>query len=231
MATARVFARERWTVALVDVNADGLECAKRELARAPGQVWTGVCDVADYVQVQNTARSMLDHLGAVDVLVNNAGVSQPLPIVELDEEDWDRTLNVNLKSAFNWSKVLLPSMLERRRGKIINISSVSAKHGGGHGTVSKACYAASKAGLLGFTRGLAREVAPYIQVNAVCPGLIDTPMTREMLGHSPELVSLIPLGRVGMPEDVAGVIWFLSSPAADYLTGEIIDVNGGMLID
>jgi 3-oxoacyl-[acyl-carrier protein] reductase len=123
-------------------------------------------------------------------------------------------------------------MLERGRGKIINVSSMSAKRGGGDGTVSKACYAASKAGLLGFTRGLAREVAPHIQVNAVCPGLIATPMTERLFSAGVSgLLPLIPLGRLGMPEDVAELIFFLASPGADYITGEIIDVNGGMYID
>jgi 3-oxoacyl-[acyl-carrier protein] reductase len=120
----------------------------------------------------------------------------------------------------------------RQRGRIINISSVSAKHGGGSGTVSKACYAASKAGLLGFTRGLAREAAPHVQVNAICPGIIETPMTDALIKRSGDaLCATIPLNRLGTPQDVANMIWVLASPYASYLTGEIIDVNGGLLID
>jgi 3-oxoacyl-[acyl-carrier protein] reductase len=123
-------------------------------------------------------------------------------------------------------------MLERQRGSIVNISSISAKHGGGYGTVSRACYAASKAGLLGLTRGLAREAAPHVRVNAVCPGLIETPMTQRLIARAgEEFKRWIPLERFGTPEDVAAVIWFLASPASGYLTGEIVDVNGGMLID
>jgi len=215
-ATAKLFAKHGWELALVDLK---------------GEV-TAVCDVANFQQVQETANAMLRRFGKIDVLVNNAGVSQPKSVVELDEAAWDRTIEVNLKSAFNWAKALLPAMLDRRSGKMINVSSMSAKRGGGPGTVSKACYAASKAGLLGFTRGLAREVAPHVQVNAVCPGLIATPMTNGLLsGATEELLSLIPLGRFGTPEDVAQTIFFLASPGADYLTGEIIDINGGMYID
>jgi len=220
-ATARLFAQHGWEMALVDIHPAMPEARVAK-----------VCDVGDFRQVQITAAEILQEFGKIDVLVNNAGVSQPKPIAELEESEWDRTLAVNLKSAFNWSKALLPAMLSRQSGKIINISSMSAKRGGGPGTVSKACYAASKAGLLGFTRGLAREVAPHVQVNAICPGLIATPMTGGLLASaSAELLSLIPLQRVGTPEDVANLIFFLASPGADYLTGEVIDVNGGMYID
>jgi NAD(P)-dependent dehydrogenase (short-subunit alcohol dehydrogenase family) len=231
-AAARLFAQGGWDVALVDINAAALRDAVAEIQASGREVASAVCDAADPPEVQATAAKVRLQLKRIDVLVNNAGVSQPKPTVELEEAEWDRTLAVNLKSAFLWSKLLLPGMLERRSGKIINISSMSAKRGGGPGTVSKACYAASKAGLLGFTRGLAREVAPHVQVNAICPGLIATPMTAGMLSQAgEELLPLIPLGRVGTPQDVANLILFLASPAADYITGEIIDVNGGMYID
>ena len=230
-ATARLFAQHGWEIALVDIHSAALSEARAEI-QTYGRTLAKVCDVSDFRQVQATAAEILREAEKIDVLVNNAGVSQPKPVAELEESEWDRTLAVNLKSAFNWSKALLPAMLSRQSGKIINISSMSAKRGGGPGTVSKACYAASKAGLLGFTRGLAREVAPHVQVNAICPGLIATPMTGGLLAGAPdELLSLIPLQRVGTPEDVANLIFFLASPGADYLTGEIIDVNGGMYID
>ncbi len=226
-AAAGLFAQHGWRVALVDRDRETLEAAGREL-----EAWTTVCDVADYGAVQAAGAAVLRQFGWVDVLVNNAGVSQPKHVVELTHEEWERTLAVNLSGAFHWCQVLLPSMLERRKGCIINVSSVSAKHGGGHGTVSKACYAASKAGLLGFTRGLAREAAPHVRVNALCPGMIETPMTRALIDRAgDELKAAIPLGRLGTPRDVAGMIWLLASPYAEYLTGEIIDVNGGLYID
>jgi NAD(P)-dependent dehydrogenase (short-subunit alcohol dehydrogenase family) len=231
-ATARLFAAEGWNLALIDRSREALAEAAAELSQASLNLWTVVSDVADFEDAQQAGRRLLERFGGVDVLVNNAGVSQPKHIVDLSKEEWDSTLAVNLSGAFHWSKALLPSMLARRRGKIINVSSMSAKHGGGPGTVSRACYAASKAGLLGFTRGLAREAAPHVQVNAVCPGLIETSMTRELLARmAGELRAAIPLGRLGTPADVAGVIWVLASPYADYLTGEIIDVNGGLFID
>ena len=226
-AAAGLFSQHGWRVALVDRDRDALGAAGREL-----DAWTAVCDVADYDAVQTAGAEVLRQFGWVDVLVNNAGVSQPRQIVELTREEWERTLAVNLSGAFHWSKALLPSMLERRKGCIINVSSISAKHGGGHGTVSKACYAASKAGLLGFTRGLAREVAPHVRVNALCPGMIHTPMTQALIARTAEeLKAAIPLGRLGTPQDVAGMIWLLACPYAEYLTGEVIDVNGGLYID
>jgi NAD(P)-dependent dehydrogenase (short-subunit alcohol dehydrogenase family) len=231
-AAARLFAKDGWDVALADINAAALSATAAEVKACGRRFASAVCDTSDFGQVLASAAEIQIRLERIDVLVNNAGVSQPKPIVELEESEWDRTLAVNLKSAFNWTKILLPGMLHRQHGKIINISSISAKQGGGSGTVSKACYAASKAGLLGFTRGLAREVAPHVQVNAICPGVIATPMTEGLLARArDDLLARIPLGRVGIPEDVASMILFLASPAADYLTGEIIDVNGGMYID
>ncbi len=227
LAAARLFIRQGWSVAVVDVDRQALDAVHGDLG-----VWTAVCDVADYDAVQNAGADVLREFGQVDALVNNAGVSQPKLIVDLTRAEWERTIAVNLSGAFHWAKALLPSMLARQRGCIVNVSSVSAKHGGGHGTVSKACYAASKAGLLGFTRGLAREAAPHVRVNAICPGMIETPMTRGLIARAAaELKAMVPLGRLGTPEDVAGMIWVLASPYAQYLTGEVIDVNGGLFID
>jgi NAD(P)-dependent dehydrogenase (short-subunit alcohol dehydrogenase family) len=226
-ATARLFVEKGWRVALVDKSAEALAATGAEL-----KAWTAVCDVRDAAAVEQTASRILGEFGAVDALVNNAGASQPKHVVDLTPAEWNDTLAVNLTSAFLWSRALLPSMLARQRGAIVNISSVSAKHGGGSGTVSKACYAASKAGLLGFTRGLAREAAPHVRINALCPGMIETPMTQTLITKSGDaLRASIPLNRLGTPEDVAGMIWVLASPLASYLTGEIIDVNGGVYID
>ena len=226
-AAARLFVEKGWRVALIDKPSDALASAGRELG-----AWTAPCDVREAAAVTAAAERILAELGAVDALVNNAGVSQPKHVVDLTLEEWNDTLAVNLTATFLWSHALLPSMLARQRGRIINVSSVSAKHGGGSGTVSKACYAASKAGLLGFTRWLAREAAPHVLVNAICPGMIETPMTAALIARSGEaLRASIPLGRLGTPEDVANMIWVLASPHASYLTGEIIDVNGGLFID
>lgn len=190
-------------------------------------------DVASVAQARDIAQEVVAQLGGLHILVNNAGVSQPKPLVELSEAEWDRTVEVNLKGCFNWCKAAVPQMLRQGWGRIIIVSSMSAKHGGGLGTVSKSCYAATKAGLLGLTRGLAKELAPTITVNAICPGVIETAMTVAITGgpESTQLLQDVPLRRFGRPEDVAHVAVFLASAWADYLTGEIIDVNGGLYID
>jgi 3-oxoacyl-[acyl-carrier protein] reductase len=232
LAAARRFAAEGSRVVLVDLDARALERARSTLVDDGGGVDIVECDVAGHAAVQAAARGVLDRCGAVEVLVNNAGISQPKGVLELEEAEWERTLAINLKGAFNWCRALLPAMLEAGRGKIVNVASMSAKMGGGPGTISRACYAASKAGLLGFTRGLAREVAPAVTVNAVCPGLIDTSMTRAFIARAgDEIAAGIPLGRLGTPDDVAGVIQFLASPAAAWITGEVVDCNGGTYID
>jgi NAD(P)-dependent dehydrogenase (short-subunit alcohol dehydrogenase family) len=232
LAAAQRFVGEGSHVILVDLDLRALERARSILVRDGGRADIVECDVAAHAAVHGAARDVLDRYGAVEVLVNNAGISQPKGVLELDEAEWERTLAVNLKGAFNWCQALLPAMLKTGRGKIVNVASMSAKMGGGPGTISRACYAASKAGLLGFTRGLAREVAPAVTVNAVCPGLIDTPMTRAFIARAgDEIAAGIPLGRLGTADDVAGVIVFLASPAAAWITGEVVDCNGGTYID
>jgi 3-oxoacyl-[acyl-carrier protein] reductase len=231
LATAQEFLKMEYTVILFDLDLEKLKKVRKNLIN-PEKVIILDGDVSNYKEVFGKADELIHLVGKVDVLVNNAGISMPKPVIEMDEEDWNKTININLKGAFNWCNALLPNMIENKYGKIINVSSMSAKHGGGKGTVSKACYAASKAGLLGFTKGLAREVAPHVLVNAVCPGLIKTPMTENLIKDSQdELLSMIPLHRFGSPEDVANIISYLASSKGDYLTGEVIDINGGMLID
>jgi 3-oxoacyl-[acyl-carrier protein] reductase len=192
-------------------------------------------DVASFPDAQAITAEVIGRLGAVGILVNNAGVSQPKSILELTEAEWDRTVAVNLKSSFNWCKAVAQPMLQRGRGRIVVVSSMSAKHGGGTGAgaVSKACYAATKAGLLGLTRGLAKELAPAVTVNAICPGVIETAMAAALLSGpaASKLRESIPLRRFGRPEDVAHAVLFLASPWADYMTGEVMDVNGGIYID
>jgi 3-oxoacyl-[acyl-carrier protein] reductase len=231
LATAQELLKMEYTVILFDLDLEKLKKVRENLIN-PEKVIVLDGDVSNYKEVFGKADEVIHEVGKVDVLVNNAGISMPKPVIEMDEEDWNKTININLKGAFNWCNALLPNMIENKYGKIINVSSMSAKHGGGKGTVSKACYAASKAGLLGFTKGLAREVAPHVLVNAVCPGLIKTPMTENLIKDSQdELLSMIPLHRFGSPEDVANIISYLASSKGDYLTGEVIDINGGMLID
>jgi len=231
-AIAEELARHGAHVAVVDVED---AAAAVEAIGALGRKGLAFkADVASFSDAQAITAKVIERLGSVDILVNNAGVSQPKSILELTEAEWDRTVAVNLKSSFNWCKAVADSMLRRGRGRIVVVSSVAAKRGGaGAGAVSKACYAATKAGLLGLTRGLANELAPAVTVNAICPGLIDTAMSASVV-TAPDALRLresIPLKRFGRPEDIAYAVLFLVSPWADYVTGEVMDVNGGIYID
>jgi 3-oxoacyl-[acyl-carrier protein] reductase len=168
--------------------------------------------------------------GRIDVLVNNAGICRTASIEEISGTDWDRILGVNLKGTFLCCRAVMGEMKRLKSGKIINIGSISGKVGG---IAVGAHYSASKAGVMCFTKSLARELAPFrVNVNAIAPGVIETDMTREITaGDWGKYLAGIPMGRIGRPEDVARVAVFLASADADYLTGEIIDVNGGQLMD
>lgn len=219
--------------AVVDIDLERAEKVAAEISVHSGEVLAFQADVTSRDRAQQVVREVIELTGRVDILVNNAGISQPKSFLDLTEQDWDRTIGIHLKGAFNWSQAVLPSMLHGRWGRIISISSMVAKHGGAYASVSKSCYAAAKAGILGLTHGLAREAAPYVTVNAVCPGVIDTGMASSLTSGEERrrTLGLIPLGRFGQPEDIAQVVAFLASEAAGYITGEEIDVNGGVYID
>jgi len=183
-------------------------------------------DVSDKQAVQEHLGAVIERYGGLDVLVNNAGITRDALFLRMKEEDWDMVLRVNLKAVFNCSQIAAKAMIKKRSGSIVNVASVS----GLMGNVGQANYSASKAGIIGLTKTLARELAPRkITVNAVAPGFIETDMTAAMPEKAIEKVKgMIPLGRAGKPEDVAEVIAFLASPAAAYLTGQVIHVDGGM---
>ena len=183
-------------------------------------------NVADQKVVKEFLGDIIGRYGQLDVLVNNAGITRDALAVRMKEEDWDAVLAVNLKSVFNCCQVAAKAMMKKRAGRIINIASVS----GVMGNIGQANYSASKAGIIGFTKTLARELAARnITVNAVAPGFIDTAMTEAMPEKAKEHVkSLIPLARMGRPEDVAEAVFFLASDAATYITGQVLHVDGGM---
>ena len=168
--------------------------------------------------------------GRIDILVNNAGICQVTTVENMTEEDWDRVMAVNLKGVFLCSKTVMGVMKKQRSGRIVNMGSISGKVGG---IATGANYSVSKAGVMCFTKALARELAPYgITVNAVAPGVIETDMTRGITqGDFTDYIKSIPLGAIGSVEDVAYAVAFLVSEEARYITGEILDVNGGMLMD
>ena len=198
----------------------------RLIEQAGGQAWADRVDVSANDDVKGFFSRIVDRHGRVDVLVNNAGVAIDGLLVRLKESDWDRVMSINLKGAFNCMQAVGKQMMKQRQGRIINMSSVV----GVMGNAGQASYSASKAGLIGLTKTAARELAPRgITVNAIAPGFIDTAMTEELPDKAKQaMLSQIPLGRIGSPEDVAGVVAFLASSEAGYITGQVIHVNGGM---
>ena len=185
-----------------------------------------VLNVADSDSVTSCLKQVTEEYGAPDILVNNAGITRDSLLMMMKDEQWDEIINTNLSSVFRMSKSVIRPMMKKRNGRIINISSVV----GATGNPGQTNYAATKAGLVGFSKSLAREIGSRnITVNTVAPGFIDTDMTRALAAEQREaLTSQIPLGRLGAAEEVAAAVVFLASPAAAYITGETIHVNGGM---
>jgi len=232
-ATAERLAEGGASVAInYNKNEAGAEEARRKITAAGGRAITVQADVGCICGVKALVERTVSELGPIDVLVNNAGsLVERLKILELTEQRWDEVMNLNLKSAFLCSQAVASSMMERRSGAIINVSSIAGRTGGALGSIH---YSTAKGGLITFTKGLAKELAAYnVRVNAVSPGVIDTRFHE--IFSTPETIkayiSGIPLGRVGTPEEVAQVICFLASDAASYLAGETIEINGGMFMD
>lgn len=228
-AVAKLFAEQGARVAILDVDGKGAARAAEGL----GPEHRGfACDVTKEVEVEAAFRRIAEELGLPSILVNNAGITQKKRIEHIAEGDFGTVLDVNLKGTFLCSKAVLPYMRRLQRGRIICISSVSAQRGGG--IFGGAHYSAAKAGVMGLAKAMARELAPDgIRVNVVAPGLVDTDIIAGKLSDEDRaaIVRSIPVGRIGHPHDVAGACLFLASPFADYITGEVLDVNGGMHID
>lgn len=233
LATARLFASHGASVAILDLDETAaMEAAATLSADQEGQRHLGpACDVADRSSTIAAAQRVLAHFGHAHILINNAGISQPARTMEIEPADWDRILDVNLRGVLNLSQAFIPHFRSRRSGSIVCMSSVSAQRGGG--IFGGPHYAAAKAGVLGLAKAMARELGPDgIRVNCVTPGLVETDITGDALtpAMKAEIASGIPLGRLGAPDDVAGVYLFLASDLSRYVTGAVIDVNGGMLI-
>jgi 3-oxoacyl-[acyl-carrier protein] reductase len=213
-------------------NEAGAEAARTKIATEGGSAIAIQADVTRASDVESLVERTVAEFGPVDILVNNAGsLVERLRILELTEERWDEVIDLNLKTAFLCCRAVAGSMMERKTGAIINVSSIAGRNGGALGSIH---YSAAKGGLITFTKGLAKELAPFgVRVNAVSPGVIDTPFHEQF--SSPEMMKtyagMIPLGRVGTPAEVGEVICFLASSSASYLVGETIEINGGMFMD
>jgi 3-oxoacyl-[acyl-carrier protein] reductase len=215
--------------AKVAVVARGEAGAKAAAEALPGEGHAGfACDVADPESVGATTSAIEAELGPIAILVNNAGITRDNILLRLKDEDWDEVMSVNLKGAFNFTRAVTRGMMKRRDGVILNVSSVV----GLMGNAGQANYAASKAGLLGLTKSVARELASRgIRCNAIAPGYIRTDMTAELSEEQTSaLADQIPLGRLGEVEDIAGMVRFLAGPEARYITGQVIAVDGGMVM-
>jgi 3-oxoacyl-[acyl-carrier protein] reductase len=227
-ACARALALAGATVILAARNRQKLDELSAQITAEGGKAAAFPMDVADEDQVKSGIKSALAQFGKIDILVNNAGITRDQLIMRMKRADWDAVLTTNLTSAYLCIQQVIPSMLKQRWGRIINITSIM----GQTGQAGQANYSASKAGLIGLTMAIAREVASRnITCNAVSPGFIETHMTSALSeDFKQNAVKNIPLGRVGSPEDIANAVCFLASDEASYITGHVLNVNGGMLM-
>ena len=225
-ATAKKLSADGWKVALVYNNSEA-QVSLLALQLGNGSI-AYRCDVRDVKQVNETVAAILADFGRIDLLVNNAGVSQQKLFTNISDEDWNDMITTNLSGAFYFSRAVLGDMISRKSGRIINIASMWGETGGS----CEVHYSAAKAGLIGMTKALAKEVAlSGITVNAVSPGVIRTDMISSFSANELEaLRHEIPLDRLGAPDDVANAVAFLASEGADYITGQVLSVNGGLVI-
>ncbi len=225
-AIALALAREGAKVVLSDINLEKAQETGREIESLGREALAVGGNVASAKDAENMVNQTLERFGRLDILVNNAGITRDQLLLRMKEEDWDLVLAVNLKGTYNCTKAAIRHLVKQKGGKIVNIASVV----GEMGNAGQANYSASKAGVIGFTKSIAREYAVRnVQVNAVAPGFIDTAMTQAVPEKDREfLIKQIPMQRLGTPEDIAEAVLFLVSSSADYITGHVLNVNGGM---
>jgi len=229
-AIALELARKGSHLVVGDVNLETAQRVTEEVHALGRRSLALRVDVSNARDVSEMADRVVKEFGRIDILINNAGICQVVTIEKMSEEDWDRVMAINLKGVFLCSKAVMGVMKKQRSGRIVNMGSLAGKVGG---IATGANYSVSKAGVMCFTKALARELAPYgVTVNAVAPGVIETDMTRGITqGDFTNYLKTIPLGTIGSAEDVSHAVAFLVSDEARYITGEILDVNGGMLMD
>ena len=227
-AIALTLAREGADIIVNDFDTEGAQSTARKIEAEGRRALVDGANIADREQVEEMFRTIRDTFGRLDILVNNAGITRDGLLLKLSEENWDQVMAVNLKGVFNCTQLAAGMMSEQMSGKIVNLSSASAQMG----NIGQVNYAASKAGVIGMTKTLAKELAKFnINVNAVAPGFILTPMTEAVPDKVKDyLIKGIPLGRAGTPEDVANAVCFLVSENSAYITGQVIACNGGMYV-
>jgi 3-oxoacyl-[acyl-carrier protein] reductase len=225
---ALAFARHGADVIIGDINESVLMTAVEELDRVGGRTEGVVLDVSDPASCEDAVKKAIDKFGRIDILVNNAGITRDNLLIRMSEEDFDRVIRINLKGTFNCTKVLSRVMMKQRYGRIINIASVI----GIIGNAGQVNYAASKAGIIGVTKSVAKELASRnVTVNAIAPGFIQTEMTAVLSDEvRAKMLDTIPLKRPGTPEDVSNAALFLASDYASYITGQVLVVDGGMVM-
>ena len=215
-------------VVLVDLLEAEMSSTSKEIEALGQPCLSFKADVADHVMAKSIVAAVAENWGRIDILVNNAGKSMPVGILEITETGWDKTIDINLKSCFNWIQAVAPVMLESGHGRIVSMSSLNAHSGGVTAAVSRFAYAAAKAGIVGMTRALAKELGPQILINAICPGLIKTEVAKNKViaERETELVEGIAAKRVGTPADVAAIVGFLCLSEPCFITGQDVVVDG-----
>ncbi|MEE8317560.1 MAG: 3-oxoacyl-[acyl-carrier-protein] reductase [Candidatus Omnitrophota bacterium] len=225
---ALLFAREGADIALCDVDLEEANKTAKEIQVLGRESLAIKTDVTDSKDVQDMVDKILDKFKKLDILINNAGITKDNLVLRMSEEDWDKVIAVNLKGCFICTKIVAKVMLKQRSGRIINLASII----GIMGNAGQANYAASKAGIIALTKSVAKELAPRgVLVNAIAPGFIKTEMTARLSEDiQKKMLSVIPLGRFGEPKDVADLALFLSREGSSYITGQVIQIDGGMLM-
>lgn len=228
---AKTFAKQGGTVVIADMNTEGIANTVKEIEQEGGKAFGIELNVTDKESVDNMVKTIMDKFGRIDVLVNNAGISQKVTVEDMTLEDIKRIFNVNMFGLFLCTQACMKPMRQAKYGRIVNLSSVSGKRGGG--VFGGAHYSASKAAVLAFSKNLSREIsADGVTINSVCPGLIDTEIWKSLPKEDAQkVIDGIPMGRPGETQEVANAIVFLASKEASYITGEEIDINGGSHMD
>ncbi len=221
-------AAEGASLAIVDILQEVADETAAEFKEKGIKAVAFSANVAKPEDADNTIKAVVDEFGKIDILVNNAGITRDTLMMRMSEADWDTVIDVNLKGTFNFIKAAMRPMMKNKYGKIVNVASVVGRMG----NAGQANYSASKAGVIGLTKTAAKELASRnVNVNAVAPGYIQTDMTKNLPDQAKEaFMTVTPMKRAGTPEDVAGVVFFLSSPDSDYITGQVINIDGGLLM-